>query len=136
MKEFFYLHDTRQRFAEQVRYALAASLLLTLLLVTGAGAQSGSVQSGNATPSSGQVSVARLNLRVSPSISASVVTRLTQGDTVTTAVGTKSPRLTNAQGGSTPSMLQLRMLQLRTTPTTLETQMRRCPRQTRQATQP
>jgi uncharacterized protein YgiM (DUF1202 family) len=82
MKEFFYLHDTRQRFAEQVRYALAASLLLTLLLVTGAGAQSGSVQSGNATPSSGQVSVARLNLRVSPSISASVVTRLTQGDTV------------------------------------------------------
>ncbi|HQY90468.1 SH3 domain-containing protein [Caldilinea sp.] len=82
MKEFSYLHDTRQRFVGQLRCALVASLLLIFLFVTGASAQSGNVQSGSATPSTGQVSVVRLNLRVSPSISSPVVTRLTQGDTV------------------------------------------------------
>jgi uncharacterized protein YgiM (DUF1202 family) len=52
------------------------------LLTTGiAGAQSGG-DASSTTPASGLVSVARLNLRASPSISAPVVTRLTQGTAV------------------------------------------------------
>jgi uncharacterized protein YgiM (DUF1202 family) len=61
--------------------ALLAALLIMLLTAGIAGAQSDGAAS-SATPANGQVSVARLNLRASPSISAPVVARLTQGTAV------------------------------------------------------
>jgi uncharacterized protein YgiM (DUF1202 family) len=61
--------------------ALLAALLIALLTTSIAGAQSGG-DASSTMPASGLVSVARLNLRASPSISAPVVTRLTQGTTV------------------------------------------------------
>jgi uncharacterized protein YgiM (DUF1202 family) len=61
--------------------ALLAALLIALLTTSIAGAQSGGDASSTMS-ASGLVSVARLNLRASPSISAPVVTRLTQGTTV------------------------------------------------------
>jgi len=61
--------------------ALLAALLIMLLTAGIAGAQNDGASS-SAAPANGQVSVARLNLRASPSISAPVVARLTQGTAV------------------------------------------------------
>ncbi len=73
--------NVRRYRAPVIVRAWLAALLLTLLTATIVGAQSGNSASG-APPARGQVSVARLNLRASPSISAPVVTRLTQGAVV------------------------------------------------------
>ena len=77
MKRFHDLREPRRRFSVQLRPALLAALLLTFLL-------GGTVraQSTVTPPTAGQVSVARLNLRSAPSISAPVVARLTQDATV------------------------------------------------------
>jgi uncharacterized protein YraI len=77
MKNFHDLREPRRRFSVQLRHALLATLLLTL--VWGATV---SAQSTATFPVTGEVSVARLNLRTAPRISAPVAARLTQGATV------------------------------------------------------
>lgn len=77
MKEFPYLRNTL-RHAASVRCGV---LILTLLLSVGA-ARHVSAQTENTLPERGQVAVARLNLRATPSISAPIVGRLSQGASV------------------------------------------------------
>ncbi|HAJ34287.1 MAG TPA: hypothetical protein DCL15_01155 [Chloroflexi bacterium] len=76
--------DLRRPGAPGVRRAVLAALLLTLLAVNFASAQTGGAMSNatSAPPARGQVNVARLNLRTAPSITAPVVARLAQGTTV------------------------------------------------------
>ena len=64
----------RRNLLAVARNGLAAALIMTLLFVAVANAQQ-----NNAPPTSGRVSVARLNLRAAPSITAPIVTRLPQG---------------------------------------------------------
>lgn len=73
--------ESRRPRASQLRRALLAALLLMLLVANVAGAQTGGAAS-SAPPTRGQVSVARLNLRAAPGITAPVVARLAQGTTV------------------------------------------------------
>ncbi|MFO7632606.1 MAG: SH3 domain-containing protein [Caldilinea sp.] len=77
MKEFPYLRNTLRRAAT----VLCGVLTLTLLLSVGA-ARHVSAQTENTLPARGQVAVARLNLRATPSISAPIVGRLSQGASV------------------------------------------------------
>lgn len=80
MKASPWKHDWRRSTTPILLHAVLAALLISLLSASSVSAQSSSTTS--ATPTRGQVNVARLNLRASPSISAPVVARLTQGTVV------------------------------------------------------
>jgi len=77
MKQSHHLHDPRRRTA-----AILGSALIVSVLMMAAFAPSANAQSSSAAPTSGEVTVARLNVRATPSSSAQIVGRLGLGATV------------------------------------------------------
>jgi uncharacterized protein YgiM (DUF1202 family) len=68
--------NPRLPFRRIVTILCSALILMSVLAVSASAARA---QTSTATPTSGQVNVARLNMRASPSISAQIVGRLSQG---------------------------------------------------------